>query len=133
MGNAKNQLIAWDGETYKGAGDYFERIREQFEDLDIDEALRLAIYAWNCHADANGMDLEALKDEEQECFAGEFMNNEEFTKDLLIETCTLPADLPGWVVIDWAGTWDTALRFDYFSYDVIDMDGNYRQFFWRNY
>jgi hypothetical protein len=41
--------------------------------------------------------------------------------------------VPSWVVIDWQATWDSALRFDFFTYDVINEDGEYVKFFWRNF
>jgi hypothetical protein len=33
-------------------------------------------------------------------------------------------------VIDWEATYNYSLRFDFFEYDVIDIDGQYRKFFW---
>lgn len=129
----KTNLVAWNGETYKGAGDYFDRIRadEAFEELDADEALRLAIYAWNCHADLNGMNLTDLLTEEQEAYAGENTSEADFTEELVSETETL--DVPDYVSIDWRATWDSALRFDFFTYDVVTIDGEYKKFFWRAY
>jgi len=132
----ETNLVAWNGETYKGAGDYYDRIRadERFEDLDADEALRLAIYAYNCHADANGMDLEALLTEEQEAFYGENDSEADFTENFVLETQGHDLDnLPNWLVIDWQATWDSALRFDFYSYDVVTVDGEYKKFFWRAY
>jgi hypothetical protein len=130
----ETNLVAWNGETYKGAGDYFDRIRadERFEDLGTDEAIRLAIYAWNCHADMMNLDLLDLLEEEQDAFAGENTSEADFTKEL-VEECYPLRDLPDWVAIDWQTTWDSALRFDYFTYDVIDTDGDYKKFFWRAY
>ena len=127
-------LVAWNGETYKGAGDYYDRIRadERFEELDADEALRLAIYAWNCHADANGMELEKLLEEEQEAYQGENSSEADFAEELVTMTEGLE-NVPSWVAIDWQATWDTALRFDFFTYDVVTVDGEYVKLFWRNF
>ena len=126
-------LVAWNGETYKGAGDYYDRIRadERFEDLDADEALRLAIYAYNCHANANGMDLEKLLEEEQEAYQGAHDSEADFCEQLVRDTEIF--DLPDYISIDWQATWDTALRFDFFTYDVVTVDGEYVKFFWHNY
>jgi hypothetical protein len=129
-------LVAWNGETYKGAGDYFDRIRadEVFDELGTDEAIRLAIYAYNCHADINGLHLYDLLEEEREAFAGENTSEADFAQELVEEVDGyLFKDLPSWVVIDWQATWDSALRFDYFTFDVIDTDGDYKRFFWRAY
>lgn len=129
----ETNLVAWNGETYKGAGDYFDRIRadEAFEDLGTDEALRLAIYAYNCHADQNGINLADLLEEEREAYAGENNSEADFTEELVSEVETL--DVPDYVSIDWQATWDSALRFDFFTFDVIDTDGDYKKFFWRNF
>lgn len=49
----KTNLVAWNAETYKGAGDWYDKftIDEEFleytESLDPDEVLRLALYAYN--------------------------------------------------------------------------------------
>lgn len=133
---AKTNLVAWNGETYKGAGDYFDRIRadEAFEDLSTDEALRLAIYAYNCHSDRLGFDLIDLLDEEREAYAGENTSEADFTEELVQEVDGhLFKTLPDWVVIDWQTTWDSALSHDYFTFDVIDADGDFKKFFWRAY
>lgn len=129
----QTKLIGWNGETYSGLGEYYELVKASAEDLDLDadETLRLAIYAWNCNALLNNMDLTALKDEEQEAYAGEASSVAEFTQEYL--EGFLSADIPDWVVIDWQTTWDSALRFDFFDYDVIDIDGQHRIFFWRAY
>lgn len=133
----ETQIIAWNGETYKGAGDWYDKFTtdpeytEYTQDLDKDEILRLALYAYNGAWGLVPEDLPALISEEQESYQGEAESEEEFTRELLEETCSIPQDLPSWVVIDYQRTWDSALRFDFFEYQVIDIDGNYRQFFWR--
>lgn len=127
----KTKLIAWNGETYTGLGELFDTIREQFEDLDMEEALRLAIYAWNSNAIANGMDLTDVLAEEQESYAGAYQSEAEFTEELITETCGL--DVPNYVVIDWQATWDRGIGYDYFTYDVVTIDGEFVKYFWRAY
>jgi hypothetical protein len=49
----ETNLVAWNGETYKGAGDWFDKFKndpefiEYTEDLNADEILRLALFAYN--------------------------------------------------------------------------------------
>jgi hypothetical protein len=125
-------LVAWNGETYKGTGDYYEAIRlDESLHLDADEALRLAIYAYNC-ASGSDIDFAKLLEEEQEAFAGQNASEADFTEELLTEVGDLES-MPSWVVIDWQATWDSALRFDFFTYDVVNEDGEYVKFFWRAY
>jgi hypothetical protein len=134
--STKTALVAWNGETYSGAGDWYDKFTndpeflEYTEDLDNDEILRLALFAYNTGCSLVPEDLFLLVAQEQEAFQGEHESEEEFTRELLEETDTLPADLPSWVCIDYQRTWDSALRFDFFAYDVVDINGSYRKFFW---
>ena len=36
------------------------------------------------------------------------------------------------LVIDWQATYNYTWQYDFFNYEVIDLDGNYRRFFWNN-
>ena len=132
----ETQIIAWDGATYQGAGDWYDKFTtdpeftEYTEDLDADEKLRLAMYAYNGSWGLVPEDLWLLISEEQDSYQGEAESEEEFTRELLEATGTIPEDFPSWVVVDYQATWDRNLRHDYFDYRVIDIDGNYRQFFW---
>ena len=133
----KTNLVAWDGTTYQGAGEWYEKFTtdaeflEFTEDLDADEILRLAMYAYNGAWGLVPEDLPALISEEQDSYQGEAESEEEFTRELLDDTGAIPEDFPSWVVVDYQATWDRNLRHDYFDYRVIDLDGTYRQFFWR--
>lgn len=127
----KTNLIAWNGETYTGLGELFDTIREQFEELDMEEALRLAVYAWNSNAIANGMDLAKLLEEETAQYVGVYQSEAEFAEEVTIELESLK--LPDYIVIDWQTTWDCYLCHEYFSYDVITIDGEYVKYFWRAY
>ena len=135
---ARKTLVAWNGETYKGASDYYERFTtdpdflEYTEDLDPDELLRLAIYAHNGSWGLVPEDLFMLIPEEQEAFWGEFDTKGEFAENYLTEVGDIDTIATQNLVIDWEATYDYSFQFDFFFYDVIDIDGNYRRFFWRN-
>lgn len=134
----KTNLVAWNGETYKGAGDWYDKFKtdpeflEYTEDLNNDELLRLSMYAWNSGYALVPEDLPLFIAEEQYNFRGEAESEAEFTRELLEEAGDISKDLPSYVVIDYQATWDRNLRLDFFEYRVIDIDGNYRQFFWSN-
>lgn len=135
----KTNLVAWDGETYKGAGEWYDKFTtdpeftEYTESLDADEILRLALFAYNGAWGLVPEDMTAFIGQEQESYRGEAESEEEFTRELLEETGDIPENLPSWVVVDFQATWDRNLRYDFFEYRVIDIDGNYRQFFWWNH
>lgn len=128
-------FTAWNGETYPKLTEALDAIKEHpdLEHLDQDEQLRLALWLRNNNYGVIDLDLVAEAETEQEIYAGEFYSEADFVENLLEEAVALPADLPDWVKIDYQGTWDSALRYDYHYYDIIDQDGNYRKFFWRNY
>jgi hypothetical protein len=134
----KTNLVAWNGETYTGAGDYYDKLKndedwkEYTEDLDTDELLRLALYAYNNGYALVPEDLPAFIAEEQENFRGEAESALEFTREIIEEMGYITEDFPSWICLDYQRTWDSALRFDFFEYQVIDIDGNYRNFFWWN-
>lgn len=134
----KTNLVAWNGETYKGASDYFDKFKnnedwkEYTEGLDNDELLRLSMYAWNSGYALVPEDLPAFIGEEQENFRGEAESAAEFTREIIEEMGYITEDFPSWICLDYQTTWDSALRFDFFEYQVIDIDGNYRNFFWWN-
>jgi hypothetical protein len=138
MNDTKTKLTAWNGETYKGAGELWETFKggefaQYTQDLDPDELLRLALFAWNSGVSFVPEDLPALIAEEQELYWGEYESGAEMAQDMTEHTDPLPDGIPAWVVIDWQASWDRNLRHDFFSYYVIDIDGNFRNFFWRAY
>ena len=134
----KTNLVAWNAETYKGAGDWYDKFTkedeflEYTENLDPDEVLRLALYAYNSGYALVAEDLPLFIAEENENFRGEAESEEEFTREIIEEMGYITEEMPSWICIDYQRTWDSALRFDFFDYQVIDIDGNYRQFFWWN-
>lgn len=136
MTTETKNIIAWNGETYKGLGDIFELLHsedflEYSEDYDQDELLRIAIYAWNGNYSLVPEDLQTIGGEESEFYAGEASSEAEFTEKLIEELGILGEDFPSWVVIDYEATWHSQLRHDYFTYDVVTIDGEYKKLFWR--
>jgi hypothetical protein len=134
----KTNLVAWNGETYAGAGDWYDKFKtdpefyEYTQDLDPDEVLRLAMYAYNGGYGLVAEDLPLFIAEEQENFRGEAESEAEFTREIIEEMGYITKDFPSWIILDYQATWDRNLRHDFFEYRVIDIDGNYRQFFWYN-
>ena len=136
MTTETKNIIAWNGETYKGLGDIFELLNsedflEYSEDYDQDELLRIAIYAWNGNYSLVPEDLPTIASEESEFYAGEASSEVEFTEQLIEELDMNSADFPSWIVLDYEATWHSQLRHDYFTYDVVTIDGEYKKLFWR--
>jgi hypothetical protein len=132
----KTNLVAWDGETYSGAGDWYDKFTtdpeftEYTEHLDKDELVRIAIWAYNGGWGLVPEDMPVFIGEEQDNYRGEAESPAEFTREIIEEMGYINADTPSWIVIDYQATWDSALRYDFIEYAVIDLDGNYRRFFW---
>lgn len=129
----KTMFTAWDGATYANLGGLFDTVRELETNLDHEEQLRVAIWAWNNHEAINADTIAELIEQEQDAFQGEADSDADFTEEALTGAGYIPEDVPSWVVIDWEATWNSALRFDYFTYDVVDIDGAFRKFYWRAY
>jgi hypothetical protein len=132
----ETKLVAWNGETYTGAGEWYDKFTtdpeytEYTEDLDKDEILRLALFAYNGAWGLVPEDMPLLISQEQDNYRGEAESEDQFTREIIEEMGYISEDMPSWIVIDYQRTWDSALRFDFFEYAVIDIDGNYRRFFW---
>ena len=132
----KTKLVAWNGETYAGLADlydqfaYDEEFLEFTGDLDPDELLRLAIFGYNDGASFVPEDMPLLISAENDAFWSEAESEAEFARRVAEEYDQLPEGMPSWVVIDWETSWNANLRHDFFVYDVIDIDGNFRKFFW---
>ena len=132
--NTKTALVAWNGETYTGAGETYDWLLEQTEyteDLDPDQILRLAIFAYNGGWSLVPEDLPTLIAQEEEAFAGEFSSEAEFAEDFFTSTGQIDEEATKYLVIDWQATYNYSLQFDFFNFDVIDIDGAYRKFFWN--
>ena len=48
----------------------------------------------------------------QDAYYGQFRDEEEFTENFVSECYGLP-EMPYWIKIDWQGTWDDGLSWDY--------------------
>ena len=132
--NTKTALVAWSGDTYTGAGETYDWLLEQTEyteDLDPDQILRLAIFAYNGGWSLVPEDLPALIAQEEEAYQGEFNSEAEFAEDFFESTGQIDEEATKYLVIDWQGTYNYSLQFDFFNFDVIDIDGAYRKFFWN--
>lgn len=132
--NTKTELLAWSGDTYTGAGETYDWLLEQTEyteDLDPDQILRLAIFAYNGGWSLVPEDLPALIAQEEEAYQGEFNSEAEFAEDFFESTGQIDEEATKYLVIDWQGTYNYSLQFDFFNFDVIDIDGAYRKFFWN--
>lgn len=136
MTTTKTNLVAWNGETYTGAGDWYDKFTtdpdwlEYTEDLDPDEILRLAMFAYNGGWGLVPEDFPLFIAQENEAFFGEFESGADLAIYCANELLAMP-ELEDWIVIDWQASYDANLRHDFFDYEVIDIDGNYRRFFWN--
>jgi hypothetical protein len=132
----KTNLVAWNGESYTGAGEWYDKFKndpeftEYTEDLDTDEILRLALFAYNGAYGLVPEDMPLFIAQEQDSYRGESDSESDFTREIVEEMGYISNDMPNWVVIDYQRTWESALAFDFFTYKVIDIDGQYRQLFW---
>jgi hypothetical protein len=136
MNDTETKLVAWSGETYSGLGKIYDTLKsEEFseltEDLDPDELLRVALFAWNTRHTISAEDVEEIIREEESAYYGEGNDTAEFTREFLEMTEAIPEAFPDWVVIDYQTTWEANLRHDFFTYEVIDIDGDFRKFYWR--
>lgn len=71
-------------------------------------------------------------EEELDAFYGEYDSEAEFAEELYYSSGDIPKDFPLYFAIDWQKAWDASLRFDFDSASVLDVDGGFKQYFWRN-
>jgi hypothetical protein len=74
----------------------------------------------------------ACVEEELDAFYGEYDSEAEFAEELYYSAGDVPKDFPLYFAIDWQKVWDASLRFDFDSQAVIDVDGTFKRYFWRN-
>lgn len=124
-------LTDWQGYAYTTAGLLFDSMAgPEFDGLSDDEKLRLALFAANQHAKPG--ELVDLIEKEQEAYRGEYYSGAEMAEQFCDDIGDIPDNLPNWLVIDWAASWERNLRHDFFEYDVRHL-GEYRRFFWYAY
>ena len=76
-------------------------------ELDEDDREMLARY---CDAiGCEGLTIEDARDS----FQGTADSEADFAEQTAIDCGEIPKDLPSWIVIDWAASWNCNLRFDY--------------------
>jgi hypothetical protein len=124
-------LTDWSGYQYARAGELYEALKaEEYEHLDEEQKLRLALFAANQHATED--ELHGLIEIEEESYRGEFHSGAEFAEEMATEADLPPQDFPDWLVIDWQASYERNLRHDFFEYDVR-INGEYLRFFWYAY
>ncbi len=131
--NTKTKLIAWDGQTYQGAGDTYDWLagQEACADLDPDQLLRLAIFAYNGGWALVEEDLPTLIAHEEEAYYGEAESEAQFAEEYFESSGLIDGEATKHLVIDWAATYNYSLQYDFFTYEVIDLDGRYVKLFWN--
>ena len=109
------------------------------EELDWNEQLKLAVYVSNVAAfdDLTPDRLNELYQESEENFQGSHSNEAEFAESFLTEVGMVDESATENLVIDWQGTYNYALRYDYFNVFVMAKNEETRaleveRFFWSN-
>jgi hypothetical protein len=109
------------------------------EELDWNEQLKLAVYVSNVAAfdDLTPDRLNELYQQSEEEFQGSHSNEAEFAESFLTEVGMVDESATENLVIDWQGTYDYTLRYDYFNVFVMAKNEETRaleveRFFWRN-
>ena len=87
-----------------------------WEWLELDEAEQLAFGAYADH-----MGVTATVEDFRDAWQGQWDRGADFAEHIA-EECGGHHDLPTWLVIDWAASWNCNLRHDYFEAD--DADGS---------
>lgn len=133
----KTEFTSWDGTVYQGLGNLYQQLQqdeyqEYTADLDSTELLRLALFAWNGNWSLVPEDLWLLIPQENDAFWGEYKTEAEFAEEKSRELDLIDEQTTKNLVIDWQATYNYSWQYDFFNYDIIDSDGNYRRFFWQN-
>ena len=109
------------------------------EDLEWHDQLKLAVYV-SVIAPFDDLTLDRLNELWADCeenYQGEFANEGEFAEDFFESTGQIDEEATKWLVIDWQGTYNYSLRFDYFNDFVIAKNEEtnafeVKRFFWRS-
>jgi hypothetical protein len=91
---------------------------ELSEELEWEECLKLAVYIDNVLTfgqSLNNDDLARYWEECQEADQGEFSSEADFAEDFFISTGQLDEEATKYLVIDWQGTYNYSLQFDYWN------------------
>lgn len=137
-GIKKMRITDWDNFPLPQIEKLFELVSDTFDDIDEDEALRLALYIWNNETAITTPTperLEELRSDENDTYQGDQRDEADFAEYWFTEVDEQPVS-PN-LVIDWAGTYKYALSHDFFSYGIITKTEaepfSLKRFFWRNY
>lgn len=65
------------------------------------------------------VDCEVNLDDIDECYAGSFKSDEDFTENLCDDIGAVPKDFPSWIAIDWEETARNVMQ------DYVESDGHY--------
>jgi hypothetical protein len=114
-------------------------ITELEEELDWDDQLRLAVYISDVSAYDNLTPdrLNELWAECEENYQGTYANEGEFAEECLTECGDIDSRATENLVIDWQGTYNYALQYDYFNIFVWATNEETKafevqRFFWRS-
>lgn len=88
-----------------------------WEWLELDEAEQLALGAFADH-----MGGPVTVGDFRDAWRGQWDRGADFAENFAEECGEIPKNLPAWLVIDWAASWQQNLRHDYFEAD--DMAGS---------
>lgn len=91
-----------------------EELWTEYLSLTEDERQAFGLFAENYGKDATVDDF-------RDAYQGTYESEAEFAENMASECGDLPK-LPDWIVIDWQASWDSGLRFDYWS--ESDSEGN---------
>ena len=144
LSEQKESGIITDGEGYGYYGlrelvNHIKATELEDQELDFDEVLRLALFAYNNHetdlALLTAERLAEILEQEQEAYAGEYSTEAEFAEEMAIEFGLIDSEAIRNVVVDWEGTYTYLFQFDYDNYTVrLNDEENgifFARYFWR--
>ena len=80
---------------------------ELWEFLELSEGEQVAMRLWL----DNGSEFDV--GEMRDAYAGTADSEADFCEQMAEDAGAVPEDFPSWIRIDWEGTWNASLRFDY--------------------
>jgi hypothetical protein len=145
LSEQKETGIITDGEGYGyyGLREIVEHIKAtelEGQELDFDEVLRLALFAYNNHetdlALLTAERLAEILEQEQDAYAGEYSTEADFAEDLADQLGMVDEEATKFLVIDWQGTYNYSFQWDYYNFTVrLNDEENgifYARYFWRS-
>ena len=79
---------------------------EIYEVIEVIKASSYDLEVWESFTDCFGIyeDISEIQQRIEENYIGEYDSDEEFAEELLIQTDSIPANLPSYLYIDWERT-----------------------------